>query len=210
MNKKNKLILYLLIIPIYLSIYSCSLAQTSSVFKNDYMPLAIGNKWYYNVHTSNTKVGSETSIITEIIGIDTIASKKYFWIKSDRVKTKFPPYYYHQRISNDTLYTLNYDQKSNLYFERVTAIFTLDSGDVARIELPPNKLSSKNEAEGLPTGRNYSIKVTDKDENTIEFFTYSGMIDGEYTEKYQRGIGMIKSKGAWGSEWSLIKYNFND
>jgi hypothetical protein len=174
------------------------------------MPLAIGNKWYYNVHTSNTEVGPETSIITEIIGMDTIEGKKYFKIKYENVNSKFPTVYYYKRMSNDTLYTLNYDLKSNLYFERVTAIFTLDSGVVERIELPPNELSSKNEAEGLPTGRSYSIKVTDKDENTIEFITYSGMIDGEYTEIYQKGVGMIKSKNAWGIVTELIDYDFNN
>ena len=193
-----KLLFYLFIVSLSFLFICCSSAQTSSLSKNDYMPLAIGNKWYYNFHTS------------EVVGIDTIDGKKYFKLKLKNVNAKFPPYYYHQRISNDTLYTLNLDQKSNLYFERITAIFNLDSGDVARIELPPNELSSKNEAEGLPTGRNYSIKVTDKDEDTIEFFTYSGMIDGEYTEIYQKGIGMIKSKSGWGIITELIDYDLNN
>jgi hypothetical protein len=193
-----KLIIYLLITSICLLFLYCSSVQKSNVFINDYMPLAIGNKWYYNFHTS------------EVVGIDTIEGKKYFKLKKVNVNTKFPPYSYHKRISNDTLYTLNYDQKSNLYFERVTAIFTLDSGDVARIELPPNELSSKNEAEGLPTGRSYSIKVTNKDENTIEFFTYSGKIDGDYTEIYKRGVGMVKLKGGWGQIIELIDYDLNN
>jgi hypothetical protein len=193
-----KLLFYLFIVSLAFLFICCSSAQTLSLSKNDYMPLAIGNKWYYNFHTS------------EVVGIDTIDGKKYFKLKLENVNAKFPPYYYHQRISNDTLYTLNLDQKSNLYFERITAIFNLDSGDVARIELPPNELSSKNEAEGLPTGRNYSIKVTDKDEDTIEFFTYSGMIDGEYTEIYQKGIGMIKSKSGWGIITELIDYDLNN
>ena len=102
------------------------------------MPLIIGNKWHYNFYTS------------EVVGIDTIKGKEYFKLEHKDVDTKFPPFYYHQRISNDTLYTLNHDLKTNLYFERVTAIFTLDSGDVARIQLPPNELSSRNEAQGLP------------------------------------------------------------
>lgn len=189
-----KLLFYLFIVSLSFLFICCSSAQTSSLSKNDYMPLAIGNKWYYKLHT------------TEIIGIDTIEGKNYFKLKYENVNAKFPPYYYHQRISNDTLYTLNHDQKSNLYFERVTAIFTLDSGDVARIELPPNELSSKNEAEGLPTGRRYSIKALKKDEDTIELFTNRGMIDGDTAEIYKRGVGMIKSKSGWGIVTELIDY----
>ena len=151
-----KLLFYLFIVSLSFLFICCSSAQTSSLSQNDYMPLAIGNKWYYNYRT------------TEVVGIDSIEGKKYFKLKYENVNSKFPPFYNHQRMSNDTLYTLNYDQKSNLYFERVTAIFTLDSGDVARIELPPNEKSSKNEYEGLPTGRRYSIKALNKDEDTIE------------------------------------------
>lgn len=205
-----KLLFYLLIFSLSDIFMCCSSAQTSSSIENDYMPLSIGNKWYYNVHSSNSKVGSETTFITEVIGIDTIATKAYFKIERENSKDKIPVYYYHQRVSNDTLYTLNFDQKSNLYFERITAIFTLDSGDVARIELPPNELSSKNEAEGLPTGRRYSIKATNKDENKIEFFTYSIIIDGEFSEIYQKGVGMINSKNSWGIVTELIDYDFNN
>lgn len=204
-----KLLFYLFIVSLTVLFISYSSAQTSGGFTNDYMPLAIGNKWYYNVHTSNNKVGSETTFITEVIGIDTIETKAYFQIELENSNNKIPVYYYHQRVSNDTLYTLNFDQKSNLYSERITAIFTLDSGDVARIELPPNELSSKNEAEGLPTGRRYSIKVTNKNKETIELFTNVGGVDGNYTETYKRGIGMIKSKNDWGIVTELIDYELN-
>ena len=197
-ENKMKLLFYLFIVSLSFLFICCSSAHTSSLSKNDYMPLAIGNKWYYNYHTS------------EVIGIDTIDGKKYFKFKRVNVNAKFPSYYYHQRISNDTLYTLNLDQKSNLYFERITAIFTLDSGDVARIELPPNELSSKNEAEGLPTGRRYSIKALNKNEDTIELFTNRGMIDGEFTEIYKKGVGMVKSKSGWGQVIELIDYELNN
>ena len=192
-----KLLFYLFIFSLTILFMYCSSAQTSSSVENDYMPLSIGNKWYYNSYTS------------EVVGIDTIEGKKYFKLEHKNVNEKFPPFYYHQRISNDTLYTLNLDQKSNLYFERVTAIFTLDSGDVARIELPPNELSSRNEAQGLPTGRKYSIKVTNKNKETIELFTNVGGVDGNYTETYKRGIGMIKSKNDWGIVTELIDYELN-
>ena len=193
-----RVILYFFIVSLSILFLSCSSAQTSSLSKNDYMPLAIGNKWHYTIYTS------------EVIGIETIEGKKYFKLERKNVNEKFPPFYYHQRISNDTLYTLNLDQKSNLYSERVTAIFTLDSGDVARIELPPNELSSRNEAQGLPTGRKYSIKAVNKNNETIELFTNVGGVDGNYTETYKRGIGMIKSTNDWGIVIELIDYELKN
>ena len=193
-----KLLSYLFIGFLTVFLICCSSAQTSSSVENDYMPLSIGNKWYYNSHTS------------EVVGIDTLESKKYFKLEYKNVNEKFPPFYYYQRISNDTLYTLNFGQWSNLYSERVTAIFTLDSGDVARIELPPNELSSRNEAQGLPTGRKYLIKAINKNSETIELFTNVGGVDGNYTETYKRGIGMIMSKNDWGIVTELTDYELNN
>lgn len=92
----------------------------------------------------------------------------------------------------------------------MTAIFTLDSGDVARIELPPNELSSRNEAQGLPTGRKYSIKAINRNKETIELFTNVGGVDGNHTATYKRGIGMIKSKNDWGVVTELIDYDLNN
>jgi len=193
-----KLLSYLFIVSLTVLLICCSSAQTSSSVENDYMPLSIGNKWYYNSHTS------------EVVGIDTIEGKKYFKLEHKNVNAKFPPYYYYQRISNDTLFTLNFGQWTNLYSERVTAIFTLDSGDVARIELPPNELSSRNEAQGLPTGRKYLIKAINKNSETIELFTNVGGVDGNYTETYKKGIGMIKSKNDWGIVTELTDYELNN
>jgi len=204
-----KLVFDILITAFFIIFFSYSSAQTSSVYKNDYIPLAVGNKWYYNVHTLNSEVGSEISITSEIVGIEIIEGKKYFKIKHENANAKFPAYYYHQRMSNDTLYTLNYEEKYSQYFERVTAIFTLDSGEVAFVELPRTDLTLKYESEGLPTGRRYSIKVLNKDENSIELFTNSGMIDGDITEIYKKGVGMTKSKNDWGVVIELIDYEFS-
>jgi hypothetical protein len=195
-----------LIISLLIIFFSYSTAQTSIDFRREYMPLAVGNKWYYNIHASNAAVGSDVSIIFEIVGIDTIVGKKYFKIKYEKVNNNFPASYYHQRMSNDTLYALNYDEKYNDYFERVAAIFSLDSGEVASIELPSTNLTLKYEADGLPTGRQYSLEVLSKDENMIELFYNSRMIDGDHTEIFTKGIGMTKSKNDWGIVMELIDY----
>jgi len=199
-----------LIISILILFISHSSAQTSIDFKNDFMPLTIGNKWFYNAHTSNTEVGSEISIISEIVGIDTINGKKYFKIKREKPNARFPIYYYHQRMSNDTLYTLNYDEKYNDYFERVAAIFSLDSGEVATIKLPSTDLTLKYEADGHPTGRQYSLEALSKDKNSIELFYKSRMIDGNHTEIYTKGIGMTKSKNDWGIVIELIDFKLRN
>jgi hypothetical protein len=172
------------------------------------MPLAIGNKWFYNIHSSNDKASSEISIIKKIIAIDTIEGKKYFKFKSENVNSKIPPSFYHQRNSNDTLYTLNYDDKRNKYIERVTAIFTLDSNKVALIKLNIEKIDSENER--LPTMNRYSIKAIKRDKDIIEFFTNRGGADGNHTEIYKRGIGMIKSKNDWGMVLELVDCDFSN
>ena len=174
------------------------------------MPLAIGNKWFYNIHGSNVKGSSEISIIREIIATDTIEGKKYFKIKYENVNSNLPPNYYYQRNSNDTLYTLNYDEKRNKYIERVTAIFNLNSNETADVELNIDEIIPKNKIERLPTMNKYSIKVIKKEGDTIELHTYRGAIDLNHTEIYKRGIGMVESKNDWGIVLQLIDYNLNN
>ncbi len=199
-----------LIVSILILFISHSSAQTSIDFRNDYMPLAVGNKWYYNIHASNAAVGLDVSTISEIVGIDTIEGNRYFNIKYENVNNDIPVRYYHQRMSNDTLYTLNYDEKYNDYFERVVAIFSLDSGEVATIVLPSTDLTLKYEADGLPTGQQYSLEVLNKDKNSIELFYKSRMIDGNHTDIYTKGIGMTKSKNDWGIVTELIDFELRN
>jgi len=174
------------------------------------MPLTIGNKWFYNIHISKDEVGSEISVISEIVGIDTIESKRYYKFKYEKVNSNIPPNYYHQRISNDTLYTLNYDDKRKKYLERVTAIFSLDSNELAIIKLNIEEVNAESEIERLPIENNYSIKAINKNDEIIELFTNVGGIDGNYTEIYKKGIGMIKSKNDWGIVTELIDYELNN
>ena len=36
------------------------------------------------------------------------------------------------------------------------------------------------------------------------------MIDGEFTEIYKKGVGMVKSKSGWGQVIELIDYDLNN
>ena len=193
-----KIKFYLFIIFLSILSLSCSVSQTSISIKNDYFPLAVGNKWLYNDNSS-----------IQIVGIDSIEGKKYFKTKFQSTSTNKPPYIYYQRLSNDTLFTLNFNEKYGEYSERITAIFNLDSGEVAQIELPITNLTLSYEAEGLPTGRKYTIKAVNKSVNTIEFLTKTGGIDSKFYEVYKKGIGKIKSKNSWGVVLDLIDYDLN-
>ena len=209
-DNKMKLVIYLSFAFLSNLFLSCSSVQSLNSFNNDYMPLAIGNKWLYNVHPSNVEAKSEISFTSEIISIDTIEGKKYFKFKYENVNPNIPPTFYYQRSSNDTLYTLNYDEERKKYIERVSTIFTLDSNEVALIKLNIEEKETGNKIERLPTINRYSIKAIKKDDDKIELFTDRSLIDGNYTEIYKRGIGMIKSKNDWGIITELIDYDLKN
>ena len=50
-----KLILYLLFVSLSFIFLRCSSNHLLNSSTRDYMPLAIGNKWFYNIHGSNVK-----------------------------------------------------------------------------------------------------------------------------------------------------------
>jgi hypothetical protein len=73
-----------------------------------------------------------------------------------------------------------------------SSIFNIDS------------LNSNKNKEGktlpVPIIKNYSIRVINKSENTIEFFIKYGGLYNEVTRTYRKGIGFIPSNG------KLLKY----
>jgi hypothetical protein len=163
------------------------------------MPLSIGNKWVYDSNEGY-----------EIISIDTINTKKYYKFKTSCITNGKPAEcFYWQRISNDTLFSLNYDSGANDYVEFVDAIFTLNENDVAEIHLPNRDKILLNESERLPSGNEYSIKVLSKKDDTIEFFTHRHGIDANQIVVYKKGIGIIKTKNDWGIEKKLTDYKLN-
>lgn len=205
-----RLVIYLLFTSLSILFLTCSSIQSLNSFNNDYMPLAIGNKWFYNVHSSNVEAKSEITFANEILTIDTIEGKKYFKFKHENINSNIPPTYYYQRNSNDTLYTLSYDEKSNKYKEKVIAIFNLDSNEVALIKLNEEEKNTGNKIERLPAMNRYSIKAIKKDKDEIELYINRGLVDGNYTKIYKRGIGMIKLKNDWGIVTELIDYDLKN
>jgi hypothetical protein len=219
-----RLTLCLFIVSLSILFLSCSSAQTSNLFKNEYMPLAIGNKWIYSFPKS-----SVVETVVEVVSIDTIEGKEYFVIKNSNISHDTTrEYINYKRISNDTLYSLIYSRPRNLYFELIEAIFSLDSNDIAFINTDItsdfidennseilsvkykssifniDSLNSNKNKEGktlpVPIIKNYSIRVINKSENTIEFFIKYGGLYNEVTRTYRKGIGFIPSNG------KLLKY----
>jgi len=228
-----KLIPYLIfIISISFVLLDCSSSKISNPFNEDYMPLAIGNKWFYSFGRSN-----QISSTTEIVSIDTMEGKEYFVYKSSYTRPDTnTEYYYYQRISNDTLFSLIYDNQRQRYFERIDAIFSLDNNEVAFIYLDIGALETANDnkkekftitdkysifdidtlksndgngIERLPVMKKYSIKVIKKYNDIIELFIDYPGIDIEFTSIYKKGTGLIKSKNGWGLETELVKYELN-
>ena len=205
MKRTIRYFFYSIIICVPIILINCS------SLSNEYLPLEVGNKWYYKAYNPNMHNAElETTIIIEVVGIDTVDGKKYFLLKYENGDNWFSPFYYYQRISNDTLYYSDYNEKRGNTLERITAIFNLDVGEIALLKLPQGELESENKTERLPAGRSYTIKVIHKDDDSIELFTDKSMIDGDQRETYKKGIGMIKLIGEWGMVIELIDYELNN
>lgn len=201
-----KLIIKTIILVVTSTFFSCSMFQSFHPASEEYMPLSVGNKWFYKYENSSI------SEIKEVTSIDTIEGKVYFQITDSHIQSDTTlVYHYHQRLSNDTLFTLNFDNRRKRYFERVDAIFSLNENDNALFSIQRDDSSDKNgdDIHRLPS--RYTISVRNKKNDLIEFIHNSGLfVDGGYTTIYQRGIGMIKFSNDWGVRFEIEKYELNN
>ena len=164
------------------------------------MPLSVGNRWTYD---SNNK--------REIISTDTINNKIFYKFKNLVVNNgETLESFYWQRTSNDTLFLLNYDSSINQFVESIDAIFSLNKNDIAQIHLNINDSVSQNDINFVPHCRDYSIKVLDKSDETIEFEIQRCGVDFNYSVIYKRGVGIVKSKNDWGLVTKLSDFKFNN
>ena len=193
-----------------LLLIKCSSSSVSYSSEESYMPLSIGNKWYYSYSFSN-----DNKIIStmEVVTMDSISGKEYFLIKDSFNKKGYPiNNYYHMRLSNDTLYTLKYDDKREQYIERVDAIFYLNENEEASIHLDINNYESPDEEgiERLPIFDKYKIKVILKSEDLIKFYFDSRMVDGDYSITYKKGIGIFEDQPEFGVGLKLQDYELSE
>ncbi|MCU0414439.1 MAG: hypothetical protein MUE91_08590, partial [Ignavibacteriaceae bacterium] len=109
-------------------------------------------------------------------------------------------FYYYQRISADTLFSLYYDSLNNSYLEVIEAIFSLNIGDTTCIDYQ-KYFGDKCRA---------YIEVTRKVENEIEFLQNSiEAIDEEQWYTYKRGLGIVIIRSAWGGHTELLDYEIH-
>ncbi|OGU29292.1 MAG: hypothetical protein A2057_09210 [Ignavibacteria bacterium GWA2_35_9] len=191
-----------------LLLLDCSTSKTNDSLNADYMPLAIGNKWYYSIYPPDKN--DESKFIKEVVATDTINGKKYFLLKNSNIWTDTTiNYYNYLRLSNDTLFSLNYDNQNLGYIERIDAIFSLDSNETATVhlDLDVSESLSRKAIERLPVFNHYTIKVTSKNENKIEYLIDYGHFDMKGTTTYEKGVGMVKSVNSWGAGTELKKYD---
>jgi hypothetical protein len=167
----------------------------------DYMPLSVGNKWIYGSTSEYILERNKIEFKMEVVEIDTIRSKNYYKIRNEYygADSSFS-YYYYQRISADTLYSLHFDSSDNSYLDYIEAIFSLNIGDTTCI------YSRNNLAERCAG----YIQVTKKSENEIEFLHNSiDAIDEEQWYTYKRGLGIVIIRSAWGGHTELLDYEIH-
>jgi len=126
-----------------------------------FLPLNVGNKWYYN--TNNAGSPSDISEVWEITGIKTINGIKYYQLDINTVSLNAVSTIYY-RYGGDTLF---YRYSSGGEF--VAADFSLQLNDTAYWD--------KN------------ITVTKKTKDMISY-TVPLMGDYSYSATYSRGLGM--------------------
>ncbi|MCU7493050.1 MAG: hypothetical protein HF310_16230 [Ignavibacteria bacterium] len=128
-----------------------------------YIPLAVGNKWYYNDDSHDT---TSINFVQEITGQKVIDNKNYYEvISTDLTSGDKGTFYY--RLNKDTLFV-----RDTTNGERVFADFSLKVNE--------------------PAYWAQDLKVTLKSDQFMIFATPWGM-DYGFSMTFKRGIGMINS-----------------
>jgi hypothetical protein len=196
--RRNLRLPYRIIFPLNIFIIvGCGTSQNISN-SQEFMPLSVGNKWIYGSKSEYILEKNKIEFIKEVVDIFTLNNRSYFAMKNYYFgKDLTSTFYYYQRISADTLFSLYYDSSGNSYFEVIEAIFSLNIGDTTCIYSRNNMAKSCTEY----------IQVTKKTENEIEFLHNSiEAIDEEQWYTYKKGIGTVGIRSAWGINTELLDY----
>ena len=159
--------------------------------KNEFMPLEVGNKWFY---TNNI---DSISFVKEVISRDTINGAIYYKVKNTRlVRDSIITKFHHERIFNDTLFVREYSSLKNRITDRIVAVFSLNLGESC------TTLKVKGEWEKKWTHIR-GIRVVKKDRNIIEFVEGNPAIDNGFYITYEKGKGLVKT---YPNGMTLVKY----
>ncbi|GAB6283482.1 MAG: hypothetical protein STSR0008_22550 [Ignavibacterium sp.] len=114
--------IYTLISLSILLIIGCESSTEYSSNPEEYLPLKVGNKWYYNSYSSDT---TEINLISEVNGREEIELKSYYRIIERNLQFNFTDTIFF-RFSGDTLFSRNKVSR-----EKIIADFSLNLNDTA-------------------------------------------------------------------------------
>ena len=114
--------IYLIFSLSFLFAIGCDSPTEYSINPEDYLPLKVGNKWYYNLDYSDT---TSINLISEVNGKEKIGLKTYYRILEQNLLTNFIDTVFF-RFSGDTLFS-----RRKVYPEQIIADFSLNLNDTA-------------------------------------------------------------------------------
>ena len=197
--KNIKILLTLSLALTYLSCNSLTGPLEINNNQNQFFPMNIGNKCYYNSYNSNYSNFDSTKYVETLeiknkINVD----NKIFYLFEDIVYSdsekvnRVDTIYY--SIKNDSLFRIENGKK-------------LDNTSIDFLGLFSNKpygdFIVRKDASG-----NYMGYVGNYTDTTITFCYYqNGWVDSGWQMTFQKGIGYIESVSGWGLGTKLIKYS---
>lgn len=152
--------LYKLILLLYTLLLSCESPNGPISNSEEFFPLSIGNKWYYNTNNPDSTTIDD---IWEITGQKVLNNKEYYEMAIFHSKNNLKDTLYY-RLNGDTLFS----RRKN-YNELIVADFSLTLNE--------------------PAYWQNDLKVTHRTENTITFET-PFRADYGYIITFKKGVGI--------------------
>jgi hypothetical protein len=201
MKKKNKLLIHFLLIFIISSL-GCETTNGPGfdLSKSIYLPLKIGNKWYYNSYHTNDPFFDSTKYdrTWEVKEENFLANKLFYMIEeigfnSDGSIFRTDTIYY--GLKGDSLFRINNGQEFIPSSIQLAGLFSNDLYE--RFIVQPD------------SSGDYIGYVINKTDSTISFYYYRDRwMDSGWQMTFQKNIGYIESHSDWGLGSKLIKYEF--
>ena len=152
---------------------NCYLILNLAYRSNSFLPLSIGNKWFYNNTMAPRPDSTEIELTIEVVGIEQKANLDFYKLlftnaSSGQIDTS--RYFRYMRISADSLYEFACDEVELL------AIFNIPLSTI------------------FQTHRcifSYNVTLYDKSDLMLKYFYRAiGTLDADYYLYFQKGVGI--------------------
>ncbi len=172
---------------------SCNDSTVTAEFSESYMPLKIGNKWFYSAFTQGTTPNPDNIIETrEVVGTKFIEGRTFYLIKRNYTipSSEFADTLYYALEGNVLYQLIKYDIYEP-YITSIAADFNLEVN---------NKYSTRADMV-------YDVTVIEKTAEKMSFYFDSpNAVDEEHTNTYLKGRGFYEVySAAWSSGKRLVK-----